>query len=241
MHTMKVEVWSDFVCPFCYIGKRKLEVALEEFPHREHVFVEFKSYQLEPKGEVNAELTRDEWLAEKYGVSIEEAKTMNDDITSQAAAVGLIFNFNHIQSANTFDAHRLLQYAIKYHKSNELTERILKAHFTESAHIGDHLTLLKLAVEVGLDQEEVETILQTCKNSKNVRLDQELAQEMGVQSVPFFVFNERYAISGAQPPEVFIEILEKVWEEENEQTLHQVHKTKTTGTTYCCEGESCNK
>ncbi len=238
---MKIEVWSDFVCPFCYIGKRRLERALEEFTYREHVFIEYKSYELDPDAEVDFRMTRDELLAQKHGMSIEKAKEMNDDIISQAAEIGLIFNFDNIQPTNTFDAHRLAQHATKYNKGNEMTERLLKAHFIDSAHIGDHHTLIKLAVEIGLNQEEVETILQTCKNTKNVRYDQEQAKEMGVQSAPFFVFNEKYAVSGAQPSEVFKEVLEQVWEEENEQPVVQTRQKTGTRTTYCCEGENCSK
>lgn len=236
---MKVEVWSDFVCPFCYIGKRRLEVALEEFPHREHVFVEYKSFQLDPDAEVNPGMKMNELLAKKYGMSIEETKEMNANVIRQAADVGLIYNYDNMQPTNTFDAHRLAQYAAKQNKGNEMTERLLKAYFIESAHIGDHHTLIKLAVEVGLDQEEVEIILQTCKNTNNVRNDQEQAQEMGVQTVPFFVFNEKYAVSGAQPPEIFMEVLEQVWEEENEQTEFQSLHSRKSKATYCDE-ESCS-
>ena len=238
---MKIEVWSDFVCPFCYIGKRRLEAALEEFSHQEHVFIEYKSYELDPDAKVNSRMTMNELLAEKYGMSIEKVKEMNENVIRQAADVGLIYNFDNLQPTNTFDAHRLTQYATKQNKGNEMTERLLKAHFTESAHIGDHHTLIKLAVEIGLDQEEVGAILQTCKNTKNVRHDEEQAKEMGVQGVPFFVFNEKYAVSGAQPIEVFSEVLEKVWEEENEQPTIKSRQPTTTDTTYCCEGESCNK
>ena len=238
---MKVEVWSDFVCPFCYIGKRRLEVALNEFSHQEHVFIEYKSYELDPDAKVNSGMTMNELLAEKYGMGIEKVKEMNDEVIRQAADVGLNYNFDHIQSTNTFDAHRLAQYATKKNKGNEMTERLLKAHFTESEHIGNHQTLIKLAVEIGLDQEEVVAILQTCKNTKNVRDDEEQAKEMGVQGVPFFVFNEKYAVSGAQPIEVFSEVLERVWEEENEQSRGQIREETRTETTYCCEGETCNK
>lgn len=238
---MKVEVWSDFICPFCYIGKRRLEAALEEFPYLEHVFLEYRSYELDSAADVNPGMTMNELLAKKYGTSIEKVKEMNSNIIKQAAEVGLIYNFDNMQPTNTFDAHRIAQYATKHNKGNEITERLLKAYFTESAHIGDHQTLIKLAVEIGLDQEEVETILQTCKHTKNVRHDQEQAQQMGVQGVPFFVFNEKYAVSGAQPTEVFKEILEKVWEEENEQPTQETLQPKETGSTYCCEGESCSK
>src|SRR5690625_1077692 len=186
-------------------------------------------------------MTMNELLAEKYGIDTQKVKEMNEEIIQEAADVGLNYNFDHIQSTNTFDAHRLAQYATKKNKGNEMTERLLKAHFTESEHIGNHQTLIKLAVEIGLDQEEVVAILQSCKNTKNVRLDQEQAQEMGVQGVPFFVFNEKYAVSGAQPTEVFIEVLEKVWEEESEHSLIQTRRTKGKETTYCCEGEICNK
>jgi predicted DsbA family dithiol-disulfide isomerase len=181
-----------------------------------------------------------ELLAKKIGMSVEQAKEMNDNIVRQAAEVGLIYNFDNMQPTNTFDAHRLAQFATKHHKGNEMTERLLKAYFTDSEHIGDHNTLIKLAVEVGLDQEEVEILLQTCKYTKGVRLDEEQAQEMGVQGVPFFVFNEKYAVSGAQSPEVFVEVLEKVWEEENKQPALQSLQPKYTEGTYCCDDESCS-
>lgn len=237
---MKVEVWSDFVCPFCYIGKRRLEIALKEFSHKEHVFVEYKSYELDPQAEVNPGLTMNELLAGKYEMSMEQAKEMNNNVARQAAEVGLIYNFDNMQPTNTFDAHRLAQYATKHNKGNEVTERLLKAYFTDSAHIGDHNTLIKIAVEVGLDQVEVETMLQTCKYTKSVRLDQEQAQEMGVQGVPFFVFNEKYAVSGAQPPEAFKEVFEKVWEEEKKQPVLQSCKPQKSEATYCCDDEVCS-
>src|SRR5690625_2499459 len=154
-------------------------------------------------------MTMNELLAEKYGIDTQKVKEMNEEIIQEAADVGLNYNFDHIQSTNTFDAHRLAQYATKQNKGNEMTERLLKAYFTESANIGNHHTLIKLAAEIGLNQEEVEAVLQTCKNTQNVRDDEEQAKEMGVQGVPFFVFNEKYAVSGTQPIEVFREVPER--------------------------------
>ena len=210
---MKIEVWSDFVCPFCYIGKRTFEAALEEFPHHESVFVEYKSYELD------------------------SGKKMNANVGEQAAGVGLIYNFENMQPTNTFDAHRLAKYAASHNKGNEMTERLLKAYFIDSDLISDFPTLIRLASEVGLNAVEVEAFLQSCKHTKVVRLDQEQAEEIGVQDVPFFVFNEKYAVSGAQPAEVFTEVLEKLWEEENEQPDLQTLNPQKNKTTYCCDGE----
>ncbi|MEC5424610.1 DsbA family oxidoreductase [Virgibacillus sp. C22-A2] len=232
---MKVEVWSDFVCPFCYIGKRRLEHAVENFSAKEKVMIEYRSYELDPNAKHNPEQNIHEMLAGKYNMSVEKAKSMNNDLGKQAAEVGLTYNFDAMQHTNTFDAHRLTKYAETHGLGNEMTERLLDAYFTDSKLISDHATLVELAKEVGMDEKEVTDMLKADDFAKNVRAEEEQARQIGVQGVPFFVFNEKYAVSGAQPPEVFSEVLEKVWEEENDKPVLQSLNPKKSETTYCTD------
>ncbi|WP_078410563.1 DsbA family oxidoreductase [Priestia abyssalis] len=235
---MKIEVWSDFACPFCYIGKRRLEEALEKFPHRDQVEVVFKSFELDPHASRDIDLSIHEIIAKKYGMPVEQAKQMNDGIAQQAAAVGLDFQFETLIRTNTFDAHRLAKFAEAKGKDAEVTERLLKAYFTDSKHLGDHETLTDLAVEAGLDRNEVEAVLQGSDYEAAVRGEEAQAQQIGVQGVPFFVLNNKYAISGAQPSEVFAGALQKVWEEENEKpALQSLSPTNDQGAV--CTEDGC--
>lgn len=237
---IKVEVWLDFVCPFCYIGKRRFESALEKFPHKNNVTVKYKSYELDPYAEVQPTENYYELISNKIGVSIEEVKKNASDICEQATSAGLTYHFDTIKPTNTFDAHRLAIYAAKQDKGNEMTERILKAYFTDSEHIGDHRSLAQLAAEIGLNLDAVLDFLQTKKYTRAVKEDQEQAMQIGVKRVPFYVFNEKYGVSGAQPPEVFTEVLEKVWEEEEEQPSLQSLNNQQSETTYCID-EDCKR
>ncbi|HLR52212.1 MAG TPA: DsbA family oxidoreductase [Candidatus Avamphibacillus sp.] len=238
---MKIEVWSDFVCPFCYIGKRRLEQAIEHFDHKDKIVINYKSYELNPDAEKSLNESIHEILAKKYNMPIEQAKKMNDNVASQAKEVGLEYNFDIMKHANTFDAHRVAKVAAKEGKENEMVERLLKAYFTEGKQISDHETLIMLAKEVGLDPGIVQSVLESRKYSAYVRDDEEQAAQIGVQGVPFFVFNEKYAVSGAHPPEVFKEVLEKVWQEENENPVLQTLTPKGSETSYCtdegCQGD----
>ncbi|WP_404451092.1 DsbA family oxidoreductase [Virgibacillus necropolis] len=236
---MRIDVYSDFVCPFCYIGKRRLELALEQFSNKDKVTITYKSYELDPNAEVNAGKNIHELLAGKYGMSVEKARQSNENLANQAAELGLTYRFDTMQHTNTFDAHRLAKYADKQGKGKEMTERLLQAYFTDSLHIADNETLTKLAGEVGLDKDAVRDVLESSDFAKAVRGDEKEAQQIGVQGVPFFVFNEKYAVSGAQPPEVFSEVIEKVWEEENEQPTLQTLNPKKSETTYCT-GDGCD-
>lgn len=219
---VRVEIWSDFVCPFCYIGKRRFESALEQFAHKDQVEVIFRSFELDPHAKKDIGKDIHTVLAEKYGLSYERAKEMNRQIGEQAREVGLIFHFDTMIPTNTFDAHRLFHFAKKQGKINEVTERLLKAYFTDSLHIGDHEVLAKLAEEVGLDKKVVLAVLQSDDYSENVRHDEEMATKLGINAVPFFVFNNKYGVSGAQPTNVFLEVLEKVWKEEEKEQKIQV-------------------
>lgn len=210
---MKIEIWSDFVCPFCYIGKRLLEQALENFSHKDQVEIIFKSFELDQNVRNDQSISVHELLAKKYGMSVEKAKAMNAQVIQKAATVGLAFNFDETKQTNTLNAHRLAKYAESKGKAAQLTERILKAHFTESQFIGSDEKLIKLAVEVGLNQEEVQKVLTSNAYLENVRADEMEANQIGIRGVPYFVFNRKYAVSGAQPVEVFKNTLEKAWQE----------------------------
>ncbi|MFC2947877.1 DsbA family oxidoreductase [Virgibacillus sediminis] len=236
---MKIEVWSDFVCPFCYMGKRRLENALENFTHKNDVILQYKSYELNPAAETMPVQNIHEYLAETKGMPVEEAKAMNESVGRQAAELGLDYNFEKMQHTNTFDAHRVAQYAEEQGKGREMTERLLRAYFSEGKLISDHAALIELAEEVGLDADAVTTLLKVDDYAIHVRGDEEQARQIGVQGVPFFVFNEKYAISGAQPEEVFKEVLEQVWEEENSTPDLEIFKPKKKAETTYCTDEGC--
>ena len=233
---MKIEVWSDFVCPFCYIGKRRLEQALEQFGHKDDVEVIFKSYELQPQIPSDESVSVYEVLARKMGTTVEQAKAMNDQMVETAKTVGLEYNFDEVKQTNTLEAHRLFKYAEQQGKGLDFTERLMRAYFTESRFLGRPDTLIELAEEIGLDGEEAEDVLVSDDFLEDVRNDQREAQQIGVQGVPFFVFNHKYAVSGAQPPELFQETLEKVWQEENETpSLQRIQPSADAA----CTDDSC--
>jgi predicted DsbA family dithiol-disulfide isomerase len=234
---MKIDVWSDFVCPFCYVGKRRLEEALNQFPHKDQVEVEFKSFELDQNSPVYNGKSIHEVLATKYGMSLEEAKKANHSVGQQAASVGLTFNFEEMKPTNTFDAHRLAKYAKAQGKEREMTEKLLFSYFTESKHLGDHETLGEIAEAVGLDRQETLKVLED-KNAyaNEVRIDEGLAQQYGVRGVPYFVINQKYAISGAQPTETFLSALQQVWKEESAAPVLQDLTVESTEDASCIDG-----
>ncbi|BCB03843.1 DsbA family oxidoreductase [Bacillus sp. KH172YL63] len=233
---MKIEIWSDYVCPFCYIGKRRLEEALNQFAHRDQVEISYKSFELDPNAPVDTNENIYEILSKKYGTSLQQAKTMAEGVAGQAAAAGLDFRFDSNVPTNTFDAHRLTKYAGTKGKEAELTEILLHAHFTLSQHIGDRKTLSELAAQAGLDAREAALLLESEEFSEEVRKDEEEARQIGVQGVPFFVINRKYAVSGAQPSDVFLNSIKKVWEEENSSSVLQ--PLGTDGKT--CDEDGCD-
>lgn len=224
---MKIEIWSDFACPFCYIGKRRLEEAVKNYSGR--VKIEFKSFELDPDapktqpGDVHA------MLAKKYGMTYEKAKAMNDQLTAQAKDAGIDFQMDTLVLANTHDAHRLSHLAKEKGVAAPFAERLMKAYFTDSKNIADRDTLLELAEEAGLSKEAAAPVLDSDRYRDNVRSDQQEARDVGVQGVPFFVFNEKYAVSGAQSVDTFKQVLEKVAAEQR----------ITTEKTECCDGDGC--
>ncbi|TRZ36958.1 DsbA family oxidoreductase [Niallia circulans] len=236
---MKIEVWSDFVCPFCYIGKRRLEEAIAQFPGKDQVEVEFKSFELDPNAQIYSGTGINEALAKKYGMSIEEAKRANEGVGSQAAGVGLTFNFDEMKPTNTFDAHRLAKFAATVGKEKEMTEKLLASYFTESKLISDHDVLVEIAQTAGIEKEETLAVLNdSTKYANDVRIDEALAQQMGVTGVPFFVINQKYSISGAQPAETFRRALQQVWEEEGNAPKLQDLTGGNTGA--ACTDDNCD-
>ncbi|EXX90245.1 protein-disulfide isomerase, partial [Paenibacillus darwinianus] len=216
---MKVEIWSDYMCPFCYIGKRKFEAALECFAGKRDVEVIYRSFELDPNAERNVQHNVHDLLASKYGMSREQAMSMNGDVGRQAQEVGLAYRFDTMILTNTFDAHRLSHFAAAQGKAHEMTERLLKAYFIDSKHIGDHETLTELAAEVSLDKQAAAEMLAGGDYAVDVRFDEQEAARFGIRGVPFFVINRKYAVSGAQPSEVFLQALQKAWEEKEPLTI----------------------
>lgn len=205
---MQVEIWSDVVCPWCAIGKARFESALAELPNRDEVEVVWRSFELDP----NAPRRRDgdyaALLAGKYGTSHAEAQAMIEHMTATAAGEGLVFDFTRVRPGNTFDAHRVLHLAADRGRQHEVKARFLAAYLGEGAAIGDHETLIGLAVEAGLDAAEVATLLGGDDYATAVRRDQQQALAYGIRGVPFFVIDGRYGISGAQPSEALRRALE---------------------------------
>ena len=211
---MKVEIWSDIVCPFCYIGKRKFENALKDFAQQDKVEIVWRSFQLDPEMEVVPGQSVHQYLANRKGVTLEKGKEMNDYMSGIAKEVGLQYNFDTAIINNTLNAHRLLHLAQKNGLQNQTKEALFAAYYTEGKDVGDTETLVAIGESIGLHAGEIRTMLQSDEYVNDVQLDQYRAQQVGAQGVPFFVFNNKYAISGAQPTDVFVQVLNKVWEEE---------------------------
>lgn len=208
---MKVEIWSDIMCPFCYIGKRRFEKALEQFEHKDNVEITWKSFQLNPEMKTSPGKSINEYLAEIKGWSIEQAKEVNDRVTQMAKGVGLKYDFDKAVVANSFDAHRLIQLAKSKGKGDIAEEYLFRAYFTEGKNIADHSVLTEAGTEIGLDAAEVKRMLEGKGYAENVEEDINESQQIGVRGVPFFVFDRKYAVSGAQETETFLEVLQKAW------------------------------
>jgi predicted DsbA family dithiol-disulfide isomerase len=212
---MKVEIWSDIMCPFCYIGKRRFEAALQQFAHRSEVEIVWKSFELDPEMKTKPGQSIHQLLAERKGVSEAEGRKMNDYMAGVAREVGLEYDFERMVPVNTFNAHRFEHLAATKGKQDAAEERLFAAYFTEGKNLDDLDVLAQLGAEIGLDAAEVKQTLGTDAFVQEVRIDEYQARQIGVRGVPFFVFEDKYAVSGAQPAELFQEVLEKVWDEFN--------------------------
>ncbi len=214
---MQVEIWSDVVCPWCYLGKRHFERALADFPHRDAVEVTYRSFELDPSAPTGQSTATVEMLASKYGMTLEQARDAQQQMEQRAAAYGLTFRMADLRSGNTRDAHRLLHLAKARGKQAELAERLHRGYFTEQASVFDHASLADLAAGAGLDRAEVLGVLSGDDYARDVDADEQTAMSLGVSGVPFFVIDRRYGISGAQPPEVMAQVLDRAWAGADEQ------------------------
>ncbi|WP_228387025.1 DsbA family oxidoreductase [Ornithinicoccus halotolerans] len=213
---VKIDIWSDVVCPFCYLGKRHLELALQRFEHRDEVEVVWHSFELDPHAPAEDERPTSRMLAEKYGMTLEQARANNARLEQQAAQVGLEYHLEQARRGNTFDAHRLLHLAREEGGQGELQERLMRGYFTESLPVGDPATLVRLATEAGLEEGRVRAVLAGDEYAEAVRADEARARDYGATGVPFFVLAGRYGVSGAQPVELFERALAQSWADEQE-------------------------
>lgn len=215
---MQVEIWSDVVCPWCYLGKRRFERALESFDHRDDIEVTYRSFELDPSAKPGRTTDTIELLATKYGMTVPQATDAQRQMEQRAAEDGLDFRLEGLRSGNTRDAHRLLHLAKAYHRQAELMERLHRAYFSEQGSIFDHSSLTDLAVDVGLDGDEVSRVLAGDDYADAVVSDEEVARSLGATGVPFFVVDRRYGISGAQPDKAILATLDRAWEDTVEST-----------------------
>jgi len=208
---MIVDVWADVVCPWCFIGKRRLERALKDFPHRNEITVRHRAFQLDPNA--SQTLPTKELLATKYNASPEQVAQMQANVCAVADGEGLCYQLDQTLSGNTFDAHRLLLWAATIGKQDELLEALFSAYFEKSLPVFSHADLVSVAVGVGIDADVADDLLRSDKFDEEVIADRNLAAQLGATGVPFFVLDMKYAISGAQPLEAFTVSLEQAWQD----------------------------
>jgi predicted DsbA family dithiol-disulfide isomerase len=213
MPPLTVDIWSDVVCPWCYLGKRRFEAALAQFEHRDDVAVAWHSFELDPEAGPASASTGAERLAAKYGMSVEEARQRHAQLEQLAAAEGLEYHLDRTRGGNSFDAHRLHQLAIERGLGDAMMERLMRAYFTEGEATGDPDVLLRLATEAGLAPDEARAVLGSDRYAEAVREDEGVAHRIGIHGVPFFVLGRRFGVSGAQTSNIMLQALEKAWSE----------------------------
>ena len=209
---MDVEIWSDIACPWCYVGKRRFEAALEQFEHRDQVNLTWRSFELDPSAPAAREGSAAANLAKKYGTSLEQAQAMEAKMTDTAAEDGLDFHFETLKMGNTFDAHRVLHLAHEHGLQDAAKERFMRAYLTEGESMSDHATLRRLAGEVGLPDEEVSGLLASDRFADAVREDEALASGFGASAVPFFVVDRALGATGAHPAQSLLQLLQQGWD-----------------------------
>lgn len=210
---MEINIWSDVRCPFCYIGKKKFETALEKFPHKDEVTVNWRSFELDPNLKTQPETSTIDYFVQTKGVDRNQAAQMLGHAKNMAKEVGLEFDFDSAVLANSFNAHRLIQMAKSKGLGDEIEEALFKAHFTDAKNIDDTDSLVEIGTSIGMEEKEVSAAMDSDAYADQVRQDQMEARNIGVQGVPFFVFNNKYAVSGAQAPEAFLQTIEKAYAE----------------------------
>lgn len=206
---MKIDIWSDVACPWCYVGKRNLETALAELD-LEDVEVRWRAFELDPGAPTSTTRSMAEILAAKYQVSAEEAEEMNRRMTSVASKAGLEYHLDDVKLGNSFDAHRLAKMAEEVGRGSDAAEALFHAYFVEGRRISEHATLIEIGTEIGLEAEEVALMLDSDRYAEDVRGDEEIAREAGFGGVPTYVIDGKFALPGAQPPETLVRILSKV-------------------------------
>jgi predicted DsbA family dithiol-disulfide isomerase len=231
---MKLEIWSDVVCPWCYVGKRQLEAALARFEHRSEVDLIWRSYELSPDSPRLVGVPMTQILQRKYGMSAEQADAANDRITGLAAGLGLEYHLDKAQAGNSFDAHRLIHLAAETGRADAMEERLFAAYFTEGQPVGDPVTLVGLAGEVGIDFDEARAMLESDRFAADVRHDEERAAALGITGVPFFVIDEAYGVSGAQGEEIILRALEQAW-----SASHPLQHVPAGDPATSCSDDSC--
>ena len=234
---MKVDIWSDIRCPFCYVGKKNFEKALEQFPNKDNIEVTWHSFQLDPNLETQPNISSLDYFSKAKGVSEDQAKEMYEHVYSAGKAAGIDFNFDHQKVANSYRAHLLLQLAASKGLANDTEEALFIAQLIDGKNIDDEETLIQIGQSVGLTKEDIKAALDSDDFGLVVSQDMKQAQQMGISRVPFFVVNDKYGVSGAQPPTVFTEVLEKSWEEYSagDQGLKILHSGESCDTEGNCE------
>ncbi|MEV0223500.1 DsbA family oxidoreductase [Streptomyces sp. NPDC050704] len=232
---MRVEIWSDIACPWCYVGKARFEKALDAFPHRDDIEVVHRSFELDPtaaKGETQPVI---QLLTKKYGMSAAQAQAGEENLGAQAAAEGLAYRTRDRDNGNTFDMHRLLHFAKGQDRQDELIALLYKANFAEERSVfNDDERLVELAVAAGLDADETRKVLaDPAAYADEVRADEREAKELGANGVPFFVLDRKYGVSGAQPAEVFAQALEQAWGSHSPLKLIQENDADACGPDGC--------
>jgi predicted DsbA family dithiol-disulfide isomerase len=210
---MQLEIWSDIACPWCYVGKRRMEAALEQFEHRDDVTVTWRSFELDPGAPAAREVSHVELIAQKYGRTVEQVEAMDAQLTAVAAAEGIDMKLAQLRSGNTFDGHRVIHLAAEHGLQDAMKERLMRAYFTEGALVSDHDTLIALAAEVGLPEAEVREVLLTERYAEAVRDDERNAAGAGISAVPCFVIDRKFGASGAQDPQILLDFLKHGWSE----------------------------
>jgi predicted DsbA family dithiol-disulfide isomerase len=208
---MELEIWSDIACPWCYIGKRRLEAALGQFEHADDLTVTWRSFELDPRAPAEREGNLATLLAKKYGMTVEQAREAQRGLTETAAAEGLTFRFDKARSGNTFDGHRLVHLAAEHGVQDAMKERLLRAYFTEGRLISDRETLMETGAELNIPTGELAELLDGDRFADDVRADEHAATALGISSVPTFIVDRKVGVTGAQPPELLLRMLREGW------------------------------
>lgn len=234
---MKVDIWSDIRCPFCYVGKKNFEKGLANFKEKSKIEITWHSFQLNPELETQLDKNSLENFSERKGVSIAEAKEMYQHVVKAGEIAGIEFNLEGQKVANSYKGHLLLQFAATKNVANEMEEELFKAQFIDGRNIDDEKTLIEIGKSLSLNEDEIKSALNSDDFKYAVAKDVALASQMGINAVPFFVINDKYGVSGAQPSEVFQEVLEKSWEEfsNGDQGLKIIHSGETCDTEGNCD------